>query len=189
MRQMVDRGLFPRNGDWKSFIDEALESLIIELKTAPDHDFKDRVNLFRDFYTYKIMGLVPLPLSTLESLLEKSPEIAQEMVPVYLSLFKHSFSPSDLGSNSPTLRDYLHSLRRFFMAITPVSNQNLVIKENGLCGTLTIFASILGKQSVERLYLPLLEQILDQMKVDSKSVKWDNVTIDAQFCVPIKDSK
>ncbi|BBL46813.1 hypothetical protein [Metallosphaera sedula] len=185
MRVLSERGFFPKDGDWKSFIDEALESLVTQIKSAPDFTFKERTDMFRDFYSARIMGLVPLPLSTLQGVVERSPETADELISIYFSLYKHSFMFNGSGS----LRDHLDSLRRFFIIITPLSTQNLIVKEDGTCGSFTIFSSMLGKQMAERVYLPLLKRILDEMGAQVKNLKGDNITIEAQFCLPGKGVK
>ncbi|MCG3109257.1 hypothetical protein L3N51_01547 [Metallosphaera sp. J1] len=183
MRVLTERGFFPRNGDWKSFIDEALESLVTQIKSAPDFTFKERTDMFKDFYSSRIMGLVPLPLSTLQNIVERNPEVANELLSVYFSLFKHSFMVNGISS----VRDYLDSLRRFFITITPLATQNLIIKEDGSCGSFTVFSSVLGKQMVEKVYLPLLRQILNESMVQVRNLKGDNITIEAQFCLPVKE--
>ncbi|AEB95376.1 hypothetical protein [Metallosphaera cuprina] len=179
MKQMIDRGYLSKTSDWKSFIDEAIESLITLVKVSPEHSFAERVEIFRDLYSSKLMGLVPFPLNSLQEIIEKYPEFSNEIVSIYFSLFKHNF----LIDTPNNISEMLSLVKRFFIAITPLPNaQNVIVKQNGSCGTFIIFASYFGKNLSERVYLPLLRSILDEIKAEVKSLKGDNITIEAVVC-------
>ncbi|QKR00576.1 hypothetical protein GWK48_09460 [Metallosphaera tengchongensis] len=179
MKTMMERGSFPKEAGWKDFIDKALESLITLIKLSPEQTFEERNDLLRDFYNSKVMGFIPLPIHVLQTIVDKNPEIAEDIVSTYSSLFKHYF----LDTGEKDVNAKLNTLKRFFLTITPMQNkQNIVVKTEGNCGAFSIFTTILSKTLLDRIYAPLLHQVLLEMGAEVKSLKGDNLVLEAKFC-------